>query len=241
MGIIRTASRAGHSVRRGIESLGNGIGGWLAHIFRPRRPRHFKPLDLEDPVAEIAQWKPRNRGGAPFPDVTLHRRGSIMEYHPSIVAIVIHSFAGVVGAVGIGVSVQYLWAEWLFIGLVLATGVMLWGVWPCFRRREIFFDKSEGLFHYHSRPFPILRMLRTLSFDLKSIYAIQILEEEVAPTGKHSPWSYWSYELNLVLFNGKRYNVIDHRSRRRVQRDAERLGEFLGVPVWDATLREWER
>ena len=42
-----------------------------------------------------------------------------------------------------------------------------------------------------------------------------------------------SYELNLVLQDGERLNVVDHGSFDVLREDAAKLGEFLGVPVWD--------
>ncbi len=42
---------------------------------------------------------------------------------------------------------------------------------------------------------------------------------------------YYSYELNLVLQNGTRVNVIDHGNRERILADAQTLAAFLGVSV----------
>ena len=45
--------------------------------------------------------------------------------------------------------------------------------------------------------------------------------------------SYYSYELNLVLSDGTRLNIVDHGDLRRVRRDGATLARFLGVPLWD--------
>jgi len=67
---------------------------------------------------------------------------------------------------------------------------------------------------------------------LDQIHAIQIVSE-LCPSGG---LPFWSYELNLVLDDGDRLNVVDHAGLPQIREDAETLAEWLGVPVWDATL-----
>ena len=67
---------------------------------------------------------------------------------------------------------------------------------------------------------------------LEFIHALQIVAEFIS--GKNA--NYYSYELNLVLKNGNRINIIDHNNKGRIDREAKVLSEFLGVPVWDATI-----
>ena len=45
---------------------------------------------------------------------------------------------------------------------------------------------------------------------------------------------YYSYELNLVLEDGSRLNVIDHGNVEAIRADAQKLAAFLGKPLWDA-------
>ncbi|RWX50781.1 hypothetical protein VU01_12641, partial [Candidatus Electrothrix marina] len=47
--------------------------------------------------------------------------------------------------------------------------------------------------------------------------------------------SYCSYEINLVLQDGSRINVVDHGKKNRIREDAHALAEFLGKPLWDAS------
>ncbi|MDN3637370.1 hypothetical protein QWY82_00990 [Simiduia curdlanivorans] len=72
---------------------------------------------------------------------------------------------------------------------------------------------------------------------LSEIHAIQLLFEFCAETDTdgHGHGGYESYEINLVLQNGDRLNVVDHGGQRRAQMDVARLGDFLQVPVWDVT------
>jgi len=44
-----------------------------------------------------------------------------------------------------------------------------------------------------------------------------------------------SYELNLVLKDGSRRNLVDHGNLPALRDDARELAGFLIVPLWDAT------
>lgn len=43
------------------------------------------------------------------------------------------------------------------------------------------------------------------------------------------------YEINLVLADGSRINLVHHGARSIISEDAKTLGSFLEVPVWDAS------
>ena len=68
---------------------------------------------------------------------------------------------------------------------------------------------------------------------LDRIHALQLVSEYVR--GNKS--SYYSFELNLVLDDGSRMNVVDHGNFARLHEDARTLSEFLGKPLWDGTGR----
>lgn len=65
---------------------------------------------------------------------------------------------------------------------------------------------------------------------ISDVHAIQLIRERCS--GDDS--SYWSYELNMVLQDGRRVNVVDHGNLKRIKADARNLAAFLGVPLWDA-------
>ena len=78
--------------------------------------------------------------------------------------------------------------------------------------------------------FPWLRKLFCRSVPFTDIHSIQLLDEEVRP--QREPM-FWSYELNLVLRDGKRINLIDHRNQREICWDAGDLSRMMDVPTWD--------
>ena len=63
-----------------------------------------------------------------------------------------------------------------------------------------------------------------------AVHSIQLLDEEVRNPREQM---FWSYELNLVLCDGKRINLIDHRDQREIRWDAGDLSRMMDVPIWD--------
>lgn len=65
---------------------------------------------------------------------------------------------------------------------------------------------------------------------LSDVRAVQVLPERLRNTEATS-----SYEINLVLADSSRVNLVDHSSKSVIREDAQTLGKFLDVPVWDAS------
>jgi len=42
-------------------------------------------------------------------------------------------------------------------------------------------------------------------------------------------------EVNLVLADGNRMNLVDHSNQSAIREDAQALSAFLDLPVWDAS------
>lgn len=64
---------------------------------------------------------------------------------------------------------------------------------------------------------------------LRDIEALQIIHKQVS--GKRG--SAYVYELNLLLKNKDRLNVIDHSEFDSIKTDAISLARFLRVPLWN--------
>ena len=202
----------------------------------------FDPSRFGDPVAEQTSWMPAKRGGANFRTrrlvtVTPNR----IEFRASIGAkIFFGSF--LLGGIGVTVGVSAFHFSTgtfsfnsdtvlpLLAGIVFATvgGCLLY-----FGTAPIVFDKGRGWFWKG-------RKARDGVFDsnsskhfagLEDIHALQLISEYC----RGSKRSYYSYELNLVLRDGRRINVMDHGDCEKLREDAETLSRFLERPVWDAT------
>jgi len=98
------------------------------------------------------------------------------------------------------------------------------------------FDKQLGI--YYKAHKPKLNNTQRLNSKrqvlLKSIVAIQIIGEHV----RSDKGSYKSFELNLVLNDSSRRNVVDHGNLKSIIDDAHILSDFLGVPIWHAKSLE---
>lgn len=119
----------------------------------------------------------------------------------------------------------------LFCFGVLFSGI---GVWMWRRgTTPIVFDKQRQRF-WKDRKAPHEVFNKDAVRDQAAfgeIHALQIVVEHVQSENS----TYQSYELNLVLADGRRINLVDHGSLSRLQADAARLAEFLERPLWDAS------
>jgi hypothetical protein len=200
----------------------------------------FDPSRFNDPVAMITEWTPLKRGGSNF---KTHKLVEInfqrVEFKPTIFTIffsLIFFTAGIGIAMSFGINnlkqgPTFIRFEYLFpllFGLVFASiGVFLF----MFFSKPIVFDKTFGYFWKgRKEPAQIYDQGRKKkSVLLSEIHALQIISEYVS-TSKNS---YRSYELNLVLSDGSRVNVIDHGKLESIRDDAQKLSAFLGVTIWD--------
>ncbi|MCF6174950.1 MAG: hypothetical protein L3J71_04235 [Victivallaceae bacterium] len=200
-----------------------------------------QPPDLSqfnDPLAEQVEWTPAKGGGTNIRTHKLMEKSPTrMAFRPTAGALffyLIFLFVGLGVAVGIPVSALSkgnFKPELLFpigIGLVF---IVIGGCLTYFGTNPIVFDTMNGYFWKGrkdpERVFDINRIKHCTR--LKEIHALQILSEYCS--GNKS--SYYSYELNLILEDGTRLNVVDHGNLKKLREDAAILSSFLGKPVWD--------
>jgi hypothetical protein len=200
------------------------------------------PATFNDPLALKIAWTPAARGGTNFRTHRLLLMGSLRaEFRASYVA---RFFCSVFLVAGLALGTGLLYAEGLPSGyvfdqwfpilfsaaLILIGAVLLYtGLTP------IVFDKETGYFwkgRTRSRDQADVASLKEC-VRLDQIHAIQLVEEWV----RGNKTSYFSYEINLVLDDTRRITVIDHGNLHRIREDAAKLSEFLGAPLWDATVR----
>ena len=69
--------------------------------------------------------------------------------------------------------------------------------------------------------------------QLSEIYALQIIKEHVkVKRSKSSNYdTYNSYELNMILKDGRRVNLMDHNKKEHLYNDAKALAQFLKIPA----------
>ena len=200
------------------------------------------PSSFDDPVAEQTDWGPLKGGGANFKTHKLYESNfDRIEFKAALGA---RLFYCVFLFVGLGVMFvppivkivnnKPLWSGFetiflLLFGLVFASvggGMYYFGVAP------IVFDRRNGYF-WKGRTSPESAMnIDTIKHcaKLDEIHALQLISEYC----RGNKTSYYSYEMNIVLKNAERINVIDHGKQTTLRKDAQTLANFLNVPVWDA-------
>ncbi len=199
----------------------------------------FDASQFNDPVAAQIDWSPLKGGGTNFKTHSLKQvHAQRMEFRSSIG---MKLFSGVFMTFGAGAIAGAVIAyinrnqstETSIFIILPIFGLVFGGVGYLMLRSAAVprvFDVSLG---YYCRD----RRKPEHSFDtsrikdhvrLDQIHALQLIAEYVR--GNKS--SYHSYELNLVLKDGSRINVVDHGGHSAIVKDAETLSNFLGVPLW---------
>lgn len=215
------------------------IERWVGKLTRTATP--FDPGTLDDPIALRTSWNAAKPGGASFRTRQLVVVDSDRMAFKSTLGSMLFCFAFIgmglmamivfpIGAMSDGGGVQ--WPAVIFPvligGIFVAVG---WGMFY-FGLQPVVFDLGSGWFwkgkndptKLAGEPDP------EKACELATIYALQIISEYVSGNKN----SYYSYELNAVLLEGERINIVDHGSLKHLRADAKQLGEFIGVPVWDA-------
>ena len=205
----------------------------------------FDPSHFNDPLAMSIQWTPIKGGGSNFGTHKLVEKSPNEAVFQATLGAKLFSFAFIFAGVSVPVFTLVPFqddpvgnpvgmSEILFISLF---GLVFAGVGIFMLRsyiKPVKFDKMNGYFWkgwkapqpYNSGNEQLKDAVR-----LVDIHALQVISEYIRGDKK----SYYSYELNLVLKNGERVNVIDHGNKNKVIEDANRLANFLGKPVWNAT------
>jgi hypothetical protein len=83
--------------------------------------------------------------------------------------------------------------------------------------RKKVFDKTIGYFYVGKMPAFIESDGKNI-VPLTQIHALQIISEWVP--GKNS---YTSYELNIILKDSSRINIVDHSNIKQIRLDAEKI------------------
>ena len=85
------------------------------------------------------------------------------------------------------------------------------------------FDRLTG--HYADSTINTTKMANKIL--LSDIKGLQIIDEKCYTENSR----YVSYEINLVLSDGKRINVMDHSNKENILDNAEILSDFLNIPI----------
>lgn len=204
--------------------------------------RHVDPKSFNDPIALKTSWSPAKKGGS---NIKTHRLvyvdASRIEFQASkslkvvpmlliIAGLALPTIFSARPLINGAFSLTLMTVPPILVGLLLLIiAGILWYLYTS----PIVFDKSEGSF-WKGRITPQEKAKNGTSgihTQLKEIHAIQLISETC---WRNEDRSYRSHELNLILKDGSRINVVDHSVKEKISECARRLSLFLEIPVWSA-------
>jgi Protein of unknown function (DUF3592) len=214
---------------------------WLRRVAKSVYDPDFDPPQLGDPLATsidrtILRARAPGDGGRPRRLVVIDP--DRLEYRPAIrdfVELLVFFCAGL--AMCFNRVVAAVPFVNLTIGsptrlLLILVPILLAVVFAVYRTTPVVFDKRVGFF-WRGRKVPGEIGDETIpkhAVDLREIHALQIIYTFVRSGDRKIE----VHHLNLILNDGSRRKVA-FGERFKIRRDAARLAEFLGKPVWDAT------
>ncbi len=194
---------------------------------------------IGDPFAQQTAWIPLKPGGTNILTHKLYMANpNRLEFKASFGAKLFY-LSFLVSGLGVLIGLPYFtqsskgfaFDSNTFIPLLVAF--VLIAVGCClyyFQTIPIVFDKQSGFF-WKGRKEPV-GIIYTNNFcqftKLNTIHAIQLISEYIKSDKK----AYYSYELNIVLKDGKRINILDHGKKNEIEENAKKLSNYLGKPVW---------
>ena len=203
-----------------------------------------KPTQFGDPIAMETQWTPKKSGDANFRTHKIVQGfGARLVFRMSLgtklfccLFLLIGSGILVGGVVLVVNGNENILAS-IFMCIsgsifVVASGSTFYVI-----NKPIVFDKDKSYF-WKGRWSPRLHLMgkKPKGFvRLHDIHAIQLVSELCTSENDKNRSSYYSYEINIVIKDASRVNIIDHGDLRRIREDAQVPSTFLEIPVWDAT------
>ncbi len=201
------------------------------------------PAVFNHPLAQKTEWSPLAGGGSNFKTHRLdHSNRDKLVFKATLGAQLFSGVFILFGLFGLIFPTYIFFSqdkqEWSMIvfavffgGIFTAAGMFLLHSMA----RPRVFDTFYG-YYYEGWKKPADSMVSHTTAkrkitQLNEVEAIQVLRERL----RSKNGSYYSYEINLVLADTRRVNVIDHGNQQAVIDDAEILAQTLGVPLWDGS------
>ena len=204
--------------------------------------KDFNPESLNDEIALKTRWSPLEPGGTNSTDYRFNKVSSTrVEFKASPKLYLVVAVFLILGVAAIiKFSMEPTGSLLFYGGIGLGIILILTGISKLIGFKTIpMFDLDEGYFWKNQKsPDKDIKNSST-QCRLEDIHAIQLIQERIQSGGSSGSSSFYSFEMNLVLNNGKRLNVVDHGTLSRIRKNADQLSDFLDVPVWDAITRNF--
>lgn len=199
----------------------------------------LKLADTDDPLASKVSWQPLARGGSSFRTHRLQQSAGQLKVRRTTGGVVFACVFMVPGTLAVlaALPVALMASEkgWLIGGFLLLWGTIFGGAgWLLLLGgKPLTFDARAGVY-FRGKAYVHGQGRDTdQQGSLGHIHALQLVSEHITGSGRNRR-SFVSHELNLVLDDGERVNVMDHGGD--IETCAKQLADFLDVPLWKATL-----
>ena len=191
----------------------------------------YRP-DINDPVALKVSWKPFAVGAASFATHKINQPfASKIEFKATNLVI---GFYSMFILWGLGLIMLGFYEPSV---IIIGVFIMTFAIWAMkYGTAPFVLDKKSGFFwRGYKKPDNYNKDNKIKTFgQLADIHALQLAKQ----VHTHSEGgSYYTHELNLVLKNAKRVNIINFRGKDKVIDDAKKLAQFLNVPLWDVEVK----
>lgn len=199
---------------------------------------------LDDPFAREIDWSSLNCGGANFRTRVISQTPDGISFLPTWGGKIFAGLFIVIGAVimwvGTGLKIDPLQflryplsmlrhcihviphtmrGEKIFLFLFGSVFFLAGLVTLYFFIKPVIFDRTWKKFFKGFAFFPQKQV------DFEDIYAVQIVTSISS--------KYVNYQINLVLTDKRRVNVVSHINKETALADADTIGKLLGKPVWN--------
>lgn len=214
------------------------MGSFFSNLFGSKREL-LNVAVFNDPLCRITEWSSLVRFGIPSLTyvLTSTEEGKLV-FKPSW-----KTYGGILFSILTNVVFFYILYRFINLqSLTLAQPVILFGpvlalcAFPfyCYMMlRKSVFDFSKGMYW---KGFKAPKDAESVASSknavlLNDIGGLQLIRRSASSNGSRNH----SFELNLVLKNGDRLNVVQYRRLKRLQKEAQELSLRLGVSLWDAS------
>ena len=192
------------------------------------------PEDFDDPLALEIDWTPLPRAGKALRSHRLVQgEGFRVAFRPAAKSVVLYLVIGGFGARVLWEASQ-LWTaeaainmEVVLTAAVGVVGLVFMVVRLIFLLTPMRFDRRAGRFRVGWKAHNPSG--NPSQGPLDSIYALQLMRKVYMGNDQEVRRS---AELNLVMRDRSRLNLLDHGDFDALAEDAEALADFLRVPLW---------
>jgi hypothetical protein len=201
----------------------------------------FDPSSLNDPVAMQTQWKMISRlHSGLLRDHNLVKINNFkMEFKATIgcrllflIPLIFLIFFTIYFLVNLSSELSphqfivYMVVFLLSLAFMIAIGCIFYLI-----TMPVVFDMRIRAFWKGRKTAAIIGNIEGVKHFTKydDIHALQLLSKY-----SYGKTSGYNYELNVVLKNGNRINLVSYRGEEEIEEDCQVLSKFLDKPVWNA-------